>query len=218
VTQQAPSQTPQQINNAKIRAGKVGQTRQRFAQWVWRTIGWKMEGAAPHHRKCVIIAVPHTSSVDFFMMLLMAWYFGFRINWMGTAGLFRWPLGILMRRLGGIPIYRKERRNTVDQAVAALNSADDMFLVLSPEGTRSYRDYWRTGFYRMAEGAGVPIYLGFLDFATKRAGVRPEPLYPSGDIDADMVEIAAFYEGMEGYKRGQFSTPRILPADERSQE
>ena len=200
------------INNATIRAGRVSERRKKFAQWVWQRIGWTMGGASPQHRKCVIIAAPHTSAVDFFMMILMSWYFGFRISWMGADWLFFWPLGPIMRRLGGVPIYRKERRNTVQQAIDALTAADDMFLVLSPEGTRSHRDHWRSGFYRMAEGAGVPIYLGYLDFATKEAGVRPEPVVPSGDIEADMAKIAAFYEGMEGFKRGQFSVPRLNPS------
>ncbi|MCA9980629.1 MAG: 1-acyl-sn-glycerol-3-phosphate acyltransferase [Anaerolineales bacterium] len=204
-----------QINRSKISVGRVGAVRRNFAQLVFKLIGWEMGGRVPQHRKCVIIAVPHTSSVDFFMMILMSWHFGFRINWMGTSGLFRWPFGWFFRRLGGIPIYRQERRNTVEQVVAALNEADDMFLVLSPEGTRSHRDHWKSGFYRMAEGANVPIYLGYLDFATKRAGVRPEPVFPTGDIEADMAEIGAFYEGMEGFKRGQVSKPRLNPQSQR---
>jgi 1-acyl-sn-glycerol-3-phosphate acyltransferase len=161
-----------------------------LSRW-YRGQGWRTEGvlSAP---KMVLIAAPHTSNWDFPFTLAAAADLGVRINWMGKDSLFRWPFGGLMRRLGGVPVDRRKSNNMVDQMVAAFAACDTMYLVVPPEGTRGKVRRWKTGFYHIALGASVPIALGFVDYRRKVAGVGPT-LMPSGDLDADMATIKAFY-------------------------
>ncbi|RRJ83803.1 lysophospholipid acyltransferase family protein [Aestuariirhabdus litorea] len=159
---------------------------------LFKLTGWTLKGAPPKERKFVLIAVPHTSNWDFPLTIGLAFLFGFKIFWMGKASLFRGPAGPIMKWLGGIPIDRSKANNVVEQVVEAFNQTDELVVTIPPEGTRSRVDQWKTGFYHIASGAGVPIALGFLDYATKTGGFGPT-FYPSGDIDKDIAEIRQFY-------------------------
>ena len=124
-----------------------------------------------------------------------------RLNWMGKHTLFKPVIGPLFRRWGGIPIRRHESANRVELMAAALrsaeSSAESMVLLVPAEGTRSYAEYWKSGFYRIASTAGVPIVLGFLDYEGHRGGFGPS-LVPSGDVRHDMQVIRDFYSGCTG--------------------
>jgi len=115
---------------------------------------------------------------------------------LGKRALFRAPLGWLMRCLGGIPIDRKSAHKVVDQAVQAFNEREDFVLALTPEGTRGRTDYWKTGFYYIAQGAGVRIQLVFIDYKRKVCGLGPI-VRPSGDLEGDMKKFREFYEHVE---------------------
>ena len=117
----------------------------------------------------------------------------------------RWPFGRLMRRLGIIPIERDTGQGLVDQMAVEFNRADRMALVVAPEGTRGPAAYWRSGFYRIAMAAQVPIVMTYIDYPTRRAGIGPT-LHPSGDIEADMEQIRSFYTGIRG-KHAENETP-----------
>ena len=164
--------------------------------------GWKLEGAPPTERKYVLIAVPHTSNWDFPITLAMAFVFRFDIFWMGKDSLFKGPFGPVMRWLGGIPIDRSSRNNIVQQMVDAFNQSDSLVVAIPPEGTRSRVEKWKTGFYHIANGAGVPIALGFLDYAHKVGGFGPT-FYPTGDLEADLADIRRFYAGISGRYKDQ---------------
>jgi 1-acyl-sn-glycerol-3-phosphate acyltransferase len=98
--------------------------------------------------------------------------FDLKISWIGKHTLFRWPMGWLMRRLGGIPVRRHLRENMVEQMARTFSERETMALIVPTEGTRGYVPYWKSGFYHIARMAQVPIVMGFLDYGTRRAGLR----------------------------------------------
>ncbi|MEN9936793.1 MAG: hypothetical protein RLZZ387_3372 [Chloroflexota bacterium] len=168
-------------------------------------LGWRLEGTLPTAPKIVIIAAPHTSNWDFPYAMLLAFAYRLRINFMMKDELFRPPWGWFFRALGGIPINRRARNNVVDQMVARIRESERMQLVIPPEGTRSKVTAWKTGFYYIALAAGVPIVLGFLDFRRKVGGFGPA-IMPSGDLEADLEQIRAFYSGVTGRRPENFGT------------
>jgi 1-acyl-sn-glycerol-3-phosphate acyltransferase len=163
-----------------------------FARLVLGLFGWKAEGEGPQVAKCVLVAAPHTSSWDVPLLNLMAWVYNVQIHWMMKAEMFRGIRGPFFRALGGIPIDRSQRNNMVQQCIEAFRASDELVLVIPPEGTRAAADVWKSGFYRIALGAGVPLHLGYLDYKRKRGGFGPL-LELSGDPQADMARIRAFY-------------------------
>lgn len=163
-----------------------------FSRVVFGLAGWQVETPAPDLPKFVAIGVPHTSNWDAVIMLFMALILRLRIYWIAKHTLFRPPFGGLLRALGGIPLNRDSTRNAVAQAVDFLNAKDQAVLVISPEGTRRHTAHWKTGFYYIAQGAGVPVVLGYVDYRRKRCGLGPA-LVPSGDIEADLAIIRDFY-------------------------
>ena len=154
--------------------------------------GWKREGQAPTLDKYIIIAAPHTSNWDFPISLAMLLSFKVRAYWMGKDSMFRWPYGLLFRLLGGIPIDRSKSNNAVEQSIKAIKERKKMVLMLSPEGTRKKVAYWKTGFYHIAYGSGVPIALGYLDYARKAGGIGAL-VYTTGNMESDMNAIHLFY-------------------------
>ena len=170
---------------------------QALFQWLMKLAGWRIAGELPTLRRYVLIGAPHTSNWDFIIGMLLKYSLGMRFNFVGKDSLFRGPMGILMRRLGGIPVNRRSRNNFVEQIVAAFKEREDLVIVITPEGTRSKSSYWRTGFYYIALGAGVPIVMGYLDYKHKVVGFGPT-FTPSGDINADFAFLRDFYQGKTG--------------------
>jgi len=167
--------------------------------------GWKIVGQLPADaRKSVFIAAPHTSNWDLPYTLMVAFALRLNIYWMGKAQIFRWPFGPLMRWLGGVAVQREQANNLVAASVQALQNSDGpVQLVVPPEGTRSKVRYWKTGFYYIALGAQVPIVMSFMDYGNKVSGLGPA-FVPTGDIEADMVAIKAFYAPFKGKNPDQF--------------
>ncbi|HEX5674967.1 MAG TPA: lysophospholipid acyltransferase family protein [Azonexus sp.] len=174
-----------------------------FSRMALRLTGWRVVGAAPTVPKYVLIAAPHTSNWDFPVALMVCFALRLRVYWMGKDSLFPPLVGGVMRWLGGIPVNRARSGNLVQATVDAYNSNARLIVIVPPEGTRSKVTQWKTGFYYIAQGAGVPIALGYLDFRKKEAGLS-RMFQPSGDIAADMVEIQAFYAGITGKNPGKF--------------
>jgi len=168
-----------------------------LARIVLRLVGWQPEGDAPTARRFVLIAAPHTSNWDLPLLLLFAQVYGVRVNWMGKHTLFRGPMGVVMRALGGIPVRRDRSNSLVAQMAAAIESSDRIALTVPAEGTRAYTAHWKSGFYHIARAANVPVVLGFLDYRRRRGGLGPE-IVLTGDVREDMDEIRAFYAGKQG--------------------
>ena len=170
-----------------------------------RLNGWTVQGSLPPRaRKCVLIAAPHTSNWDLPYTLMVAFVLNLRIYWMGKHSLFYFPFGPVMRWLGGIAVDRSRSNSLVSAAAAALRAADGQVqLVIPPEGTRGKTRHWKTGFYFIAQEAGVPIILAYMDYSKKEAGLGPV-FVPSGNVEADMLEIKRFYAGIQGRRPQQF--------------
>ena len=168
-----------------------------------KILGWRVEGEIPPIKKFVMIAAPHTSNWDFPITLAVAFVLKIKICWMGKAAMFRWPFGASLRWLGGIPIDRGQSHHVVEQSVQAFKNWEKLILVVPPEGTRRKVHYWKTGFYHIASGAGVPIVLGFLDYRRKAGGIGPT-FYPTGHMEEDMPQIQAFYATITGKRQSQF--------------
>ena len=166
--------------------------------------GWKAEGEIPKDlNKCVMIAAPHTSNWDLPFMLFIAFKLRAKIYWMGKEQIFKPPFKRLMMWMGGVPVNRSKANNMVQASIDAINENEQLFLIVPPEGTRSKVTYWKTGFYHIAHGAGVPILMGFLDYQNKRGGIKGT-FTTSGDIDADMEKIKAIYAEISGKKVDQY--------------
>lgn len=169
--------------------------------------GWKVEGALPPQAaKSVFIAAPHTSNWDLPYTLMVA--FALRLNpyWMGKHTIFKAPFGPIMRWLGGIAVNRDQANNLVAASAQAIREADGpVQLIVPPEGTRSKTRYWKTGFYYIAQTAGVPIVMAYMDYAAKRSGLGPL-FQPKGDVEADMAAIKAFYAPFKGRNADQFES------------
>jgi 1-acyl-sn-glycerol-3-phosphate acyltransferase len=167
--------------------------------------GWKVEGELPPNgQKCVLIAAPHTSNWDLPYTLMVAFVLHLNIYWMGKRQLFRFPFRRIMMWLGGIPVSRETSNNLVAASVEAMkNAKGPLQLVVPPEGTRGKTRYWKTGFYYIAVGAGVPIVMAYMDYERKVSGLGPV-FHPTGDIEADMVAIKAFYAPFKGKNAEQF--------------
>lgn len=160
-----------------------------------KVFGWRKEGQIPDVPKFVVISAPHTSNWDLVLGLVLAFAFRVKVCWMGKDSLFRGPLSAMFKWLGGIPVDRSRSTGMVAQAIRAFHESERMVMIIAPEGTRSPTLHWRSGFYHIARGAGVPIALGFLDYRRKAAGIGPL-IIPTGNIDADMRDIRAFYAGI----------------------
>ena len=164
---------------------------------ILKIIGWKAVNKSEDKKKYVVIAAPHTSNWDFPLFLIVAFALNMKAYWLGKHTLFKWPFRGLFRWLGGIPVDRTKKTNLVQQCVNHFNATTDLVIVNAPEGTRSKVHEWKTGFYYIATGAGVPIAMGFLDYKKKKGGI--DGLFqPTGDIDSDMKIIKEFYAGISG--------------------
>ena len=170
-----------------------------------KATGWKIQGQLPANgRKSVLIAAPHTSNWDLPYTLMVAFALRLNVYWMGKQSIFKPPFRGVMLWLGGIPIQRESSNNVVEASIAAIQNADGpVQLIVPPEGTRSKARYWKTGFYYIALGANVPIVMAYMDYARKESGLGPV-FEPTGNIEADMATIQAFYAPFKGKNPDQF--------------
>jgi 1-acyl-sn-glycerol-3-phosphate acyltransferase len=171
--------------------------------------GWHLDIEEPLPERCVVIGAPHTSNHDFYVLLLYVFGTSTRLHWVGKHTLFAGPLGPLMRALGGIPVNRSTTTGFVDQMIGDFRRKRVFRLAIAPEGTRKRSSQWKTGFYRIAVGAKVPLVLGYVDYPRKTAGYR-QIFMPTGDLQADFQIIKDFYTGIQG-KHPENQGPIDLP-------
>lgn len=162
----------------------------------YRLRGWKAVGTPPPDRRCIIIAVPHTSNWDFVNFLGLTNELGIKAHFMGKLSLFRWPMTRFMLDMGGIPVDRSGGRNYVEAMVEEFRRRREFMLTIAPEGTRGGVKQWRSGFYYIALGAGVPLVCGMMDYGRKVGGLGPA-IMPTGDYAADMARIFEFYQASQ---------------------
>jgi 1-acyl-sn-glycerol-3-phosphate acyltransferase len=162
-------------------------------------LAFRIEGPVPDVARVVLIVAPHTSNWDFVVGLFAKLALGLRARFIAKHTLFRGPFGSFLRWLGGMPVDRKMPGGIVESAIETMRAADRLFLVLTPEGTRSKVPAWRSGFYRIAHGAGVPILPVAFDYRKRR--VAFQPLFtPSGDYEADLPALRSGFEAAMAYR------------------
>lgn len=156
----------------------------------WR--GWTLEGKRPDCDKFIVVGAPHTSNWDFVFFLGAARELGIKPSFIGKHTLFEGLQRRFMLDMGGVPVVRDGSGGYVRSVVGAFDAADELALVVAPEGSRTSTGEWRSGFYHIALGAGVPIVPAWVDHGRMRGGMG-DPIMPSGDYRADLAKIAAFY-------------------------
>ncbi len=184
-----------------------------LARAVLRLAGWRLLFNGLPARQGVLIVYPHTSNWDFPVAMLAKWAVGLQVTFWGKDTLFKLPLfGRWLRWLGGVPVDRSSASGIVGQMASALTAArengDFMWLALSPEGTRKYSAAWRSGFYHVAQQAGVPLALVYLDYREREIGVQ-HFLRLTGDVPTDMAAIASVLSGRSGRNPVQAAPIRL---------
>lgn len=178
---------------------------QSLARLLLKALGWRLLDPDERPARMLIIAYPHTSNWDALYALLTGLGLGLRANWAAKDSLFFWPLGSLLKRLGGIPVNRRQRTGFVDQMVERFTDHERCILIIAPEGTRRLTAGWKTGFYRIALSAKVPLALGFVDYSKREAGILAY-ITLSGDAQTDIATIASHYAGRSG-KHPELASP-----------
>ncbi len=177
----------------------------KIAGFLLKLFGWKVKGTIPVQiKKMVLIEAPHTSNWDYLWGMLSAMSIGRRVTVIIKKELFFWPLGVLLRALGGVPIDRKGSSNKVDAIAKLFKESDELILSITPEGTRSKATEWKKGFYYIAMKANVPVLLASLDYK-KKEGVFGELIYLTGDYNKDFEKIYEFYKDVTPKYPGKFS-------------
>ena len=174
-----------------------------IAHFFLRLTGWRIVGEVPNLPKMVVIGAPHTSYWDFWLAMMVVFSLGIRIEIMGMAQLFKFPpLGAMFRWAGVFPVVRESSNGVVDQVAERVIRSEQMFLGVSPEGTRKKVTTWRTGFYHIAQKADVPILpVGFI-FPKKQFIINPA-FTPTGDKEADIQFLQSYYKDAVGKHRAR---------------
>ena len=175
---------------------------------IFRKMGWQVEMTVPYRDKCIICVAPHTSNWDFIIAELYYHSIGRTAGFLMKKEWFFWPMGVLFRRMGGIPVERSRHVSLTDRVAEAAMKAERFELAVTPEGTRSLVTKWKRGFYFIALKAGLPIQLYAIDYKNKRI-VCTKELVPSGDVEADMRLIMDYYRPYEGKYPGKFAVEDI---------
>ncbi|PKO49479.1 MAG: glycerol acyltransferase [Betaproteobacteria bacterium HGW-Betaproteobacteria-4] len=170
-----------------------------------KLFGWTVIEPPARPARAVLAGYPHTSNWDGVIALFAKLALGLDARWVAKDSLFCGPLDWIFRRLGGIPIKRNVRNGFVAEMVAQFASSPDFLLVIAPEGTRSLTQGWKSGFYRIALQAKVPVALAFVDYSRRQAGILAY-LTMTGDPATDIAAIAAHYEGRVG-KHPELAAP-----------
>ena len=185
--------------------------RRAVARLHWALSPWRLVREQPAHEgPRLLIGAPHTSNRDFVLMLAISWDAGLAVRWLGKRELFAGPFGRVMHWLGGIPVDRDDPAGLVDRVVELARTDPRAAIVVTPDGTRSSTQ-WRSGFYRIAYEAGVPVTLGYVDSVTGTTGLGPT-IALTGDVVDNMDRIRAFYAGKRGIIPERTTEPRL--ADE----
>lgn len=175
-----------------------------IARFIGGLAGWKIIGKLPDVPKMVLIGVPHTSNWDYMIFLYGITVLRLRVIVLAKNTLFWWPLGAFLKFFGAVPVDRSKKIDRVQQGIDYMNSVEKGTLLITPEGTRSYQDTWKSGFYHIAYGAKVPLVLGKLDFDKKIVYIG-DIFEMTGDYDKDIVAIRDYYKDCVPYNPDKFA-------------
>ena len=184
--------------------------RRNLARLVLRLSGWKTVGDVPP--TAILVGAPHTSNWDWVVTQLLAWDNSIKIRLLVKHSFFKGPVGVFMRATGAVELDRANPGATI-RALLEDQKSDERFLLgIAAEGTRGKSDYWKSGFYRIAQQTGLPITLAFLDAPSRTVGWGPT-FHPSGDVVADMDMVRAFFADKRGFRPELTTVPRLKEED-----
>ncbi len=176
--------------------GNCPRRRSPVARWlsirILALFGWRVEGQLPETPRFVLIVAPHTSNWDFPIGVLAMFATGIRLNWLGKHTLFFFPASIILRWIGGEPVNRGARAGIVEAAIERFRTRPQYVLAIAPEGTRRRVEQWKSGFYRIAVGAGVPILTVSIDYS-RRVLDLGTLYFPVGDEAQDLGMLRSRY-------------------------
>ena len=180
------------------------------AQVLLRLSRWRTTGEVP--RKGVLVGAPHTSNWDWVLTMLLAWDSGVTIRLLVKKEFFKGPIGWILLRTGAVPLDRENPGETIRRLIADAETDETFLLGIAAEGTRSKVDYWKSGFYRIAQQTDLPITLAWLDAPSRTVGWGPT--FPvTGDVTADMDRLRAFYADKRGFHPELATAPRLREED-----
>lgn len=175
---------------------------------LYKAMGWKCEVSETIGKKGIIALAPHTSNFDFILGILYSRAEGIKSNFLMKKEWFFWPLGCIMRKLGGIPVYRSKKMSLTDQLAKVANERESFLLCITPEGTRSRVEEWKRGFYYIALKANLPIWLYGIDYSTKTIKCT-KTIIPDGNIEEQMRLIMSYYKDFKGKHPEKFAVGTI---------
>lgn len=179
-----------------------------FGKFLLKILGWKMIGELPVENKFVAVVAPHTSIADMLIGKVYNWATNMQPTIMVKKEFFFFPLNYILKWWGSVPVDRQSPGGVIRQIANYFEQKEHMALVITPEGTRAANPNWKTGFYRIAKEAGVPIYLIFGDFKKKEVGYLGK-VEITGDMEADIKAIKRKYIGISGYHPERFDLGNI---------
>lgn len=188
---------------------------QRTSLRLLNLIGWNVRYKPLPGPHGIAVVYPHTSNWDFPIGLLAKWAVGLPFRWLAKDSLFKGPMGALMRYWGGIPVDRRAPQGATTRLAQQMLQSPWCWVAITPEGTRSHRPHWKSGFYRLAMAANLPLVLVYIDYKTRELGVV-DFLTLSGDEDADMAAIARVYEGRQGLYPADAAPIRLAPREDKA--
>lgn len=177
----------------------------RLSSLILRLFGWKVTVSVPDYPKSIICVAPHTSNWDFILGKLAYASVGRKAGFLMKKFWFFWPLGPIFRSMGGVAVGDNLGVSLTAQLIERFRMADKLNIAITPEGTRSLTTRWHTGFLHVAVEAHVPVTLAYIDFPTKTINMS-ETFTPTGDYNADMRRIKAYYRPFVGKYPDKFST------------
>ena len=186
---------------------------QKLSKWILKVLGWKTIVTVEEPKKSIICVAPHTSNWDFLIGELYYTALGRKSSFLMKKSWFFFPIGNLLRGLGGIPVDRSKSTSVTDQMAEEFNKRDTLHLAITPEGTRSLVQKWKMGFYHIAVKANVPIQLAYFDYEKKEMGIT-EIIYPSGNEKADLAKIYDYYKNVEARFPEKFNLSEINRKEE----
>ncbi|MDE6555574.1 MAG: 1-acyl-sn-glycerol-3-phosphate acyltransferase [Duncaniella sp.] len=176
-----------------------------ISKFLLKLFGWKVSCTVPDYPKCIICVAPHTSNWDFVLGKLAYWSVGRDAGFLIKESWFFFPMNLLFKALGGIPVSRKRGSSLSEAIIEKFRAAKRLSIAITPEGTRSRVSDWRTGVLHIAYDANVPIIIGAIDAATKNIYLD-KTFTATGDIAADMARIKEYYRPFSGIKPENFTT------------
>ncbi len=170
---------------------------------ILKTLGWKVVGEFPDIKKSIIIFAPHTAHIDALYGKLGINEMGIKYTFLSKKELFFFPMNLVMKKFGSIPVRGVKNANAIFQVVDLLNRAEELHIVISPEGRIQRMPKWNRGFYHMAVKAKVPIIVAYLDYEKKETGVKGV-IYNVQDYESVLKKINILYKDVSGKRPEQF--------------